>query len=96
MHLTFFFPLFYICQTSLQQKLIAWRNCYWGQLASYVPNMLAFESWVPYPKVSFGSLNNPQNSEKKILWKYEVDMLKIIIIIIGYILKNFTTHITIL
>jgi hypothetical protein len=28
------------------------------------------------------------------LWKYEVDMLKIIIIIIGYILNNFTTHIT--
>jgi hypothetical protein len=32
------------------------------------------------------SLNNPQNSE---MWKYKVDMLKIIIIIIGYTLNNF-------
>jgi hypothetical protein len=45
---------------------------------------------------SLSSLNNPQNSEMKICEKYEVDMLKIIIIIIGYILNNFTTHITIL
>ncbi len=36
------------------------------------------------------SLNNPQNSEMKFFEKYEVDMLKIIIIIIiGYILNNF-------
>jgi hypothetical protein len=35
------------------------------------------------------SLNNPQNSEMKICEKYEVDMLKIIIIIIGYILNKF-------
>jgi hypothetical protein len=28
--------------------------------------------------------------------KSEVDMLKIIIIILGYILNNFTTHITII
>jgi hypothetical protein len=27
-----------------------------------------------------------------ILWKYEIDMLKTIIIIIGYTLNNFTTH----
>jgi hypothetical protein len=43
---------------------------------------------------SISSLNNPQNSEMKICEKYEVDMLKIIII--GYTLNNFTTHITIL
>jgi hypothetical protein len=43
------------------------------------------------------SSNNPQNSEMKFGEKYEFDMLKIIIIIIiGYILNNFTTHITIL
>jgi hypothetical protein len=36
------------------------------------------------------SLNNLQNSEMKFCEKYEVDMLKIIIIIIGYILNNFT------
>jgi hypothetical protein len=46
---------------------------------------------------SVSSLNNPQNSEMKICEKYEVDMLKIIIIlIIRYILNNFTTRITIL
>jgi hypothetical protein len=45
---------------------------------------------------SVSSLNNPQNSEMKYCEKYEVDMLKIIIIIIGYIQNNFTTHITIL
>ncbi len=42
------------------------------------------------------SLNNPQNNEMKICEKYEVDMLKIIIIIIGYNVNNFITHITIL
>jgi hypothetical protein len=42
------------------------------------------------------SSNNPQNSEMKFGEKIEVDMLKIIITIIGYILNNFTTHITIL
>jgi len=42
------------------------------------------------------SLNNPRNDEIKICEKYEVDMLKIIIIIIGYIINNFITHITIL
>jgi len=41
------------------------------------------------------SLNNPQNSEMKFCEKYEIDMLKIIVIIIVYILNNFTTHITI-
>ncbi len=44
---------------------------------------------------SVSSLNNPQNSEMNFLWKYEVDMLKIIIIIISYTLNNFTTHIRI-
>jgi len=29
------------------------------------------------------------------LWKYEIEMLKMIIIILGYTLNNFTTHITI-
>jgi hypothetical protein len=42
------------------------------------------------------SLNNPQNNEMKICEKYEVDMLKIIIIIISYNVNNFITHITIL
>ncbi len=37
------------------------------------------------------SLNNPHN----ILWKYEVDILKIIIIIIGYTLNTFIIHITV-
>jgi hypothetical protein len=32
----------------------------------------------------------------EILWKYEVEMLKTVIIIIGYTLNNFITHITIL
>jgi hypothetical protein len=41
---------------------------------------------------SISSLNNPQNSEMKFC-ENMVDMLKIIIIIIGYILNNFTTHI---
>ncbi len=45
---------------------------------------------------SVSSLNDPQNSEMKICEKHEVDILKIIIIIIGYTLNNFTTHITIL
>ncbi len=51
---------------------------------------------LPYTLRLVLSLNNPQNSEMKICEKYEVDMLKITIIIIGYILNNFTTHITIL
>ncbi len=42
------------------------------------------------------SLNNHENNEMKICEKYEVNMLKIIIIIVGYTLNNFTTHITIL
>jgi hypothetical protein len=43
------------------------------------------------------SLNNPQNSEMKFCENMTSgDMLKIIIIIIGYDLNNFTTHITIL
>ncbi len=47
---------------------------------------------VPYPKVSF-AINNPQYSENKFLWKYEVDMLKIITIMIGcYTLNNFIIH----
>jgi hypothetical protein len=41
------------------------------------------------------SLNNPQNIEMIFLWKYEVDMLKIIIIIKGNILNIFTTYVTI-
>jgi hypothetical protein len=45
---------------------------------------------------SVSSLNNPQKREMKICEKYEVDMLKIIIIIIGYTLNNFTIHTTIL
>jgi hypothetical protein len=39
-------------------------------------------------------LKNPQNSEMKFFENMKFDMLKIIIIIIGYILNNFTTHIT--
>jgi hypothetical protein len=42
------------------------------------------------------SLNNLQNSEMFFFGKYEVNMLKIIIIIVGYTLNNFTTHTTIL
>jgi hypothetical protein len=44
---------------------------------------------------SVSSVNNPQNNEMKFCEKYEVDILKIIIIIVGYTLNNFTTHITI-
>jgi hypothetical protein len=42
---------------------------------------------------SVSPLNNPQNKEMKISCKYEVDMMKIIIIIISYTLNNFTTPI---
>jgi hypothetical protein len=46
---------------------------------------------------SVSSLNNPQNSEMKFCQNMKlVDMLKIIIIIVGYTLNNVTTHITIL
>ncbi len=45
--------------------------------------------------MSVSSLYNSQNSEMKFCEKYEVEMLKIIIIITGYTLNNFTTHITI-
>ncbi len=45
---------------------------------------------------SVSSLNNPQSNEMKFCEKYEVDMLKIITIIRGYILNNFTTYILIL
>jgi hypothetical protein len=48
------------------------------------------------PKRSISLLNNPQNNEMKFLSKYQVDMLKIIIIIVGYILNNFIIHITML
>jgi hypothetical protein len=44
---------------------------------------------------SVSSLNNPQNIEINFFEKYRLDMLKIIIIIIGYILNNFITHVTI-
>jgi hypothetical protein len=49
----------------------------------------------PYPKVSFVIEYNPQNSEMNFSWKYEGDMLKIIIIMMGYTLNNFITHMTI-
>jgi len=45
---------------------------------------------------SVSSLNNPQNMEMKICEKYEVVMLKIIIIIISYILNKFSIHIKML
>jgi hypothetical protein len=38
---------------------------------------------------SISSLSNPQNSEMNFYEKYEVDMLEIIIIIMGYTLNNF-------
>ncbi len=41
-------------------------------------------------------LNNPQNNEMKICEKIEVDVSKIVRIIIDYTPNNFTTHITIL
>ncbi len=44
---------------------------------------------------SVSSLNNPQNSEMFFLWKYDIDIVKIIIIIIGYTPNNFTAHVTI-
>jgi hypothetical protein len=49
-------------------------------LGLYNPTVLKIleKNQVPYPKVNFVTkINNPQNSEMKILWKYEVDMLKI-------------------
>jgi hypothetical protein len=53
-------------------------------------------SQLPYPKVSFIIKIVLKIVKWKKLRKYEVDMLKIIIIIIACILNNFTTHITIL
>jgi hypothetical protein len=44
---------------------------------------------------SVSSLNNPQNSETKICENMKLKCLKIILIIIGYSLNNFTTSITI-
>jgi hypothetical protein len=41
-------------------------------------------------------LNNPQNNEMKICEKIEVDVSKIVRIIIDYTPNNFTAHITIL
>jgi hypothetical protein len=38
------------------------------------------------------SLNNPQTTETNFCEKYEIDMLKIIIIMIGYTLNNFFTQ----
>jgi hypothetical protein len=38
------------------------------------------------------SLYNSQKSEMIFFEKYEVDMFKIIIIIVGYTLNNLTTH----
>jgi hypothetical protein len=44
---------------------------------------------------SVSSLNNPPNSQKKFCEKYEVEMLKIIIIIIiGYTPNNFTARVS--
>jgi hypothetical protein len=40
------------------------------------------------------SLNNPQNCEMIFMRKYEVDMLEIVTIIVGYTQNNFTTHAT--
>jgi hypothetical protein len=44
---------------------------------------------------SVSSLNNPQNSETIFCEKYEVHMLKIIIMMIGYTLSNFIIHLAI-
>jgi hypothetical protein len=41
------------------------------------------------------SLSNPQNNEMKICEKFEFDMLKIIMGIVGYTLNDFTIHVTI-
>jgi hypothetical protein len=51
------------------------------------------KSDVPYLRL-VSPLNDPQKSESTFCEKYEVDKLKIIIIIIGYILNNITTHMT--
>jgi len=63
-----------------------------GHLVYYPP----LYTYLTLRSVSALNKNTPQNSEMKFCEKYEVDMLKIIIILIGYTLNNFTTYITIL
>jgi hypothetical protein len=57
---------------------------------------LNLDFWDHLTLRSVSSINNAQNSEMKFCEKYEVDMLKLIVIIRGYIMNNFTTLITIL
>jgi hypothetical protein len=52
-------------------------------------------SILPYPEVNF-FIKSSLKYWNENLWKYEVDMLKIIVIIVGYTLNGFITHITIL
>ncbi len=63
----------------------------------YLAHILSGESfWTTYylTQRSVLPLNNPQNSEMKICENIKLKMLKIIQIIIGYALNDFTTHIT--
>jgi hypothetical protein len=63
-------------------------------------SMLLNEMWKPWMKGyisylilrSISALHNPQNTETIL---YEIDMLKIIIIMIGYTVNNFIAHLTI-
>jgi len=73
-----------------------WVNCWY---IHYKPGGPSWEvckiQVITFTLRSVLSLNNPQNIEMNFCKKYEVDMLKIIIIIIAYTLNNFNTHVII-
>jgi hypothetical protein len=70
------------------QFILSFRETVGAQDAQFGPHLNLYCPYLTLRSVS--SLNNPQNSEMKICKNYEVVMLKIIIIIIGYTLNNFT------
>ncbi len=57
---------------------------------AYIEGGMAYFLFLLLPTDQFHYLG-----KQPIVWKHEVEMLKIIIIIIGYTLNNFTTHITV-
>jgi hypothetical protein len=65
---------------------LKWSGCFQSTEVQQNPKYLTLSSVSP--------LNNPQNSEMKICENMTILKIIIIIIIIGYIKNNFTTHIT--
>jgi len=84
-----FFILSHDCEECSPGAILSPGSSFFEELHGYISYFTC--CWFQFVL----SLNNPQNKEMKICENMNFDMLKIIIIILGYTLNNFITHITI-